>query len=481
MGAVSFCPFSFQLPFALGLVTAATVGGQQLSLPRVPGAKIVDVSAPARFSEPGIAVNPINAAQVVVVYQGGLSVQGSANVSYSKDGGSTFTLAEGTRAPDWRVQGDVTTTFDNKGHAFLCYLAFDRLGAPSYWAHGAGRNGIFVRRSLDGGKTWEKDAEAVKVWPTGNEKNIQFEDEPRIFADNSTHSRYAGNLYVGWVEWQLEKSVMLFSRSTDDGKTWSTPREISVHAGLPRDDNGSLGGYVQAIAGDGIIYAIWDDGNSIILTESRDGGRTFNTPRKVLEVGPPYFGEVPGVSRVEGFPQIAVDSSAGANRGRIYICWSDYRNGDVDIFLSSSMDPARGWSKPVRVDNDPIHDGNDQFYQWMTVDPKTGAIYVMFYDRRDDPANRKTRVTLARSVDGGHSFDNYAWTDNAFQGQQNTFLGDYTWLAAFGNRVYGAWTETAAPPNPATPQTNAGAGRAQTPSYTIIRVGRADFTGIKQH
>ncbi len=460
-------------------VVAALSGAQQISLPRAPGAKIADISQPARFSEPGIAINPNNPAQLVVVYQGGMAVQGSANASYSADGGTTFTLAEGTRAQDWRVQGDVTTTFDNKGHAFLCYLAFDHLGTTSYWAKGAGRNGIFVRRSLDGGRTWEKEAQTIKAWQTGHEANIQFEDEPRIFADNSPHSRYAGNLYVGWVEWQLEKSVMLFSRSTDDGKTWSPPKEISVHAGLPRDDNGSLGGYEQAISSEGVIYAIWDDGNSIVLTESHNAGETFTAPRNVLEVGPPYFGDVPGVSRVEGFPQIAVDTSAGPHHGRVYICWSDYRNGDVDVFLSSSNDPTHAWSKPLRVNNDEVHNGKDQFYQWMTVDPKTGAVYVVFYDRREDPADLKTHITLARSTDGGRTFDNYAWTEKTFQGTQNTFLGDYTWLTAFDNRVYGAWTENA-PIDSAAPEAVPGRSNSRPAGRTLIRVGRADFSGQKQ-
>lgn len=459
---------------ALIVVAGAAIYAQRPSLPPAPGAHIVGVSSAARYSEPSIAVNPNDPSQVLVVYQGGKEAQGAANAAYSNDAGTTFTLAQGTHAADWRVQGDVTTTFDNKGHVFLCYIAFDRLGTTSYWAHGAGRNGIFVRRSLDGGKTWEKDAETVKAWPTGHEANIQFEDEPRIFADTSPKSRYAGNLYVGWVEWQLEKSVMLFSRSTDDGKTWSAAKEISVHPGLPRDDNGSLGGYMQAMASDGTIYAIWDDGNSIMLTESRDGGVTFSLPRKTLEVGPPYFGDVPGVSRVEGFPQIAVDTSSGPNHGRVYICWSDYRNGDIDVFLSSSTGGAGAWSSPVRVNNDPMHDGADQFYQWMTVDPITGAVYVLFYDRRDDPADQKTRVALARSTDGGRRFDNYAWTENAFEGRQ-TFLGDYTWLAAFDNRVFGAWTENA----PVKPGSVPPGGASEPEKDTWIRVGRADFSSTK--
>ncbi len=129
----------------------------------------------------------------------------------------------------------------------------------------------------------------------------------------------------------------------------------------------------------------------------------------------------------------------------------------------------------MRVNTDPIHDGKDQFYQWMTVDPKTGSVYVLFYDRRDDPANLKTGVTLARSTDGGRTFENYAWTDNIFQGTATTFLGDYTWLAAFNNHVYGAWTENGQVP--ATGDKTAPAPTNQRPAnLTIIRAGRADFS-----
>ena len=445
-------------------------------LPLAPGASIIDISSPARFSEPGIAVNPNNPNQVVAVYQGGNAVQGGSTAAYSTDAGRTFKIAEGTQPVGWRVAGDVSTTFDNRGHAFLCYLAFDRLGTTSYWAHNAGRNGIFVRRSSDGGKTWDSNAIAVKSFPTGQESGIQFEDEPRIFADNEPKSPHSGSLYVGWIEWQIDQSVMLFSRSLDDGQTWSSPIRISTHAGLPRDDNGSLGGFVQAVAPDGEIYAIWNDGNRITLTQSRDGGKSFSRSRPIIETAPPYFGEIPGVSRVEGFPQIAVDPRPGKRGGNVYVAWSDYSNGDVDVFIASSSNHGRKWSKPVRVNDDPLHDGKDQFYQWMTVDPVTGVVYVQFYDRREDPANRKTLFTLARSADGGRTFTNYAWTNTPFE-SQGAFLGDYTWMVAYNNRVFGVWTETVA--NEKAPaEVSAKEPRSSAP-HTIIRVGVADFSNVK--
>src|SRR5262249_34766531 len=176
----------------------------QIPLPRAPGAYVTAASEPGRSNEPSIAVDPKNPDRLVVVWQN------QAHAAYSTDAGKTFAVAEGTAPPEWRTSGDVSVTYDNKGDAFLCYLALDRTGStPRYWPRGAGRNGIFVRRSLDGGKTWEAEPVALKVFPTGKEPDIQWEDMPRIFADNNASSPNAGNLYAGWIEWQMEQSIML--------------------------------------------------------------------------------------------------------------------------------------------------------------------------------------------------------------------------------------------------------------------------------
>src|SRR5215831_11142449 len=136
----------------LMLATCAAALAQTAPLPPAPGRHIVTVSpANSRGNEPSIAVNPNDPAQVVAAFQ-------AATVAYSTDGAQTFTTAELPPIEGWRGGGDVSVAFDNKGHAYLSTLHFEKLGSMSYWAHGAGKNGILVRRSLDGGKTWEKDA-----------------------------------------------------------------------------------------------------------------------------------------------------------------------------------------------------------------------------------------------------------------------------------------------------------------------------------
>src|SRR2546423_15405003 len=127
---------------------------------------------------------------------------------------------------------------------------------------------------------------------------------PRIFPDSAA-SRYAGNLYAGWIEWQIEQSLMLFSRSTDDGRTWSTPIRISTKAGLPRDGIGGLVGLVGAVAPDGKLYMVWNSGVEIVLAESTDGGKSFTPSRNIIETGPPTF---PSGS---GFPPVGVDQKTG--------------------------------------------------------------------------------------------------------------------------------------------------------------------------
>ena len=462
--------FTYSLIAILSLATF--LQSQSVStLPRVPGARVIALTPnPGSFTEPSIAINPNNPRQVVAVFQD------NAHASYSQDAGQTWKSADGVAPPNYRVSGDVSTTFDKNGHAFICYIAFDRLGTFNYWGHGATRNGIFVRRSLDGGANWE--AGDVSVAEQLTTPGIPFEDKPYIVSDTG-NSRYAGNLYVGWTRWSLTDSKILFSRSTDDGKSWSPATEIDRSPGLPRDDNGADEGFDGTVGPDGRLYAIWSQNDYIFLTISRDGGNTFSHPQPIIHTAPIMFA-LEAVERANGFPQIGIDPRTQ----RLYVTWSDYRNGDLDVFCSTSTDHGKRWSDPVRVNNDPIHDGADQFFQWLAIDPLDGSANLAFYDRRADLTNKTQTVTLARSTDQGSTFQNYAWTSNPFNAS-GVFFGDYIGIAALGGRVYGAWMEKpAAPPEPESkPQPEKGeaendqkAEQANPASHgTVVKVGVADF------
>ena len=369
-------------------------------LPPAPKAHLTDITPkPGYFNEPAIAVNPKDPQQLTAAWQV------PASAAYSKDGGQTWKVAEGTAPGNYRVSGDVSLAYDAAGHAILCYIAFDKLGATNYWAQGATRNGIFIRRSLDGGQTWEPDA--MTIISHESTPGIPFEDKPWVVADTS--GPHAGNLYIGWTQFTLAASDLLFSRSTDGGKTWSKPIKLSSVSGLPRDDNGALEGFHGVVGPDGTLYTIWDDRDGIMMAVSHDGGATFSKERRIIPAGPGYFG-ITGVSRSNGFPQIGLDPRSvvdeqerpacarrsGKQGGNLYVAWSDYSNGDVDIFVSSSADHGRTWSAPVRVNNDPIHNGNDQFFQWMAVDPESGAVNLIFYDRRTDNGNHRDPGPLHR-------------------------------------------------------------------------------------
>ena len=173
---------------------------------------------------------------------------------------------------------------------------------------------------------------------------MPFEDKPYIVADNNSASPFAGNLYVGWTEFSLSKSVILFSRSSDGGVRGRLRFEISTHGGIPRDDNGAVEGFSGAAGSDGALYTIWSDGDSIVMAMSRDGGVTFGPSQKILDTAASYF-KVEDVERSDGFPQIGIDPRTE----QLYVTWTDYRNGDVDVFCSTSRDRGRTWSTRRRA------------------------------------------------------------------------------------------------------------------------------------
>jgi hypothetical protein len=377
-------------------------------------------------NETCIALNPANPDNIAI----------GANNTYffsTFDGGNTWT--EGKMFSSMGVWGDPSLTFDSNGNLFFAHLS----GEPPLSGRWGDR--IIIQKSTDGGLTWNDGTFTGLNRP-------KFEDKDWISVD-LTNSIYKNNLYVAWTEFDSlfvadinYKSRILFSRSTDEGETWSEALKISDVEGDCQDDDNTTEGAVPAVGPDGEIYIAWAGPEGIVLDRSFDGGVTFGDNIFVTDqVGGWGWDYEVGGFYGNGLPQTICDISNSPYRGNIFVLWADQRRGitNPDILLKKSTDKGITWSETKIVNND--NSGRAQFFPWMCIDPTTGIIYIVFYDRRNT-ISTMTEVYLARSTDGGDTFNNYLISESAFECTPQVFIGDYINVIAYNGKIYPVWTRS---------------------------------------
>ena len=355
-----------------------------------------------------------------------LNLAAGANLRYaymSTDGGLSWSqgsLPVGT----W---GDPCVLFDGSGNLYYGHLAnkvsfIDRL---------------IVHRSTDGGRSWKDSVELGYNPPKQQDKEW--------LATDVTNSPYHGNVYIAWTQFDAyasakttDSSRILFSRSTDQGGNWSTPITISDLSGDCLDSDSTDEGAVPAVGPNGEVYVSWGGPLGIEFDRSTDGGVTFGKDVHLSDQPGGWDFRVPGIYRCNGMPVTACDISTSPYRGRIYVGWSDQRNGtdNTDVFCAWSSDGGSTWESPRKVNTDV--GVAQQFFTWMTIDQSTGILYFIFYDRRNHGGDT-TDVYLARSADGGETFTNVMISSRPFVPHAVTFFGDYTNIVALNGKVYPIW------------------------------------------
>jgi hypothetical protein len=422
------------------LVIAALTGGAHSKPPastqsshRIVRVTSPDVRGPAEVS---VAINPTDPDNFIVSMYARGPKEGprvTNRISVTHDAGRTW-QGRAAANPEKRVQGDDAVLFDADGRALHSYISFEGIRAPR---PSRAVNGIFVRRSEDNGRTWGRPVAVVDHRNTVT----PFEDKPWPGIDRVDGSPYQGNVYVAWTRFdeygtkdpECETEIH-FSRSTDQGATFSMPFRISDDSGDCLDSDNTVEGAVPAVGPGGELYLAWSGPKGLMFDRSEDGGLTFGKDRQIALTPGGWDIDIRGIARSNGMPITAVDVSDGPRRGTIYVNWIDERNGDPDVFVVSSTDGGETWSAPVRVHDDPVKNGAAQFFTWMAVDPTDGSINVVFHDRRGLKGT-ETRVTLARSVDGGRTFINHALDLAPFECNESVAFGDYNGIDAYDGRV----------------------------------------------
>jgi hypothetical protein len=387
-------------------------------------------------AEVTVAINPKNPDNVVgasfAVGRPPHAQFGSYNYS-SMDGGKTWKTIP-VADPRNLTQGDDVVYFGNDGTAYHIHLSFDGIlvSHPK-----RAESGMIVEASIDGGVTWADPVPAIN-----HENSVTpFEDKPGIVVDNAPQSKYKGNVYVAWTRFDVYgsndpncHSHIYFTRSTDHGKSFAMPVNISDSTGDCRDSDDTVEGAVPTVAPNGDVYVVWAGPAGLVFKKSTDAGETFGKEKVISQMPGGWDFSVDGLKRANGMAVTGVDLSSGPNKGTLYVNWIDARNGDPDVFVMASRDGGETWSAPVRVNDDPVNNKKAQFFTWMSVDPVDGSINVIFYDRRDTEG-AMTKLVMARSIDGGKTFVNHKVDTPAFKCDDKVFFGDYTSISAYGGRV----------------------------------------------
>ena len=351
----------------------------------------------------------------------------------------------------WSIDGGATWTGNdhgpggvgNRGDPATAISGIDGRWAVGYISSSGGQG---VSYTLNQGSTW---THRTVSGSGGLDKN-------HLAVDNVPTSPFYGNFYSSWVNLGggTNDNDIEISRSTDGGDTWSAVQNIS--------DGVAAGSHNQGvniqIGPNGEVYTVWAvydafpaDETALGFNVSTNGGVSWNGESRIItNIRGHRNTSLPNTSiRRNSFPSMAVDVSGGPNDGAIYVVWTNIgvpgvNSGDAEIYLAKSTNGGTTWGTPIRVNQDP--GTSSQWFPWISCDPVTGQLAVIFFDRRDDPGNSLTRTYMAVSNDGAATWEDFAVGDVSFTptpipGLAGGYMGDYLGVAIHSGRAYPAWTD----------------------------------------
>lgn len=355
-----------------------------------------------------------------------------ANYFFSLDFGQTWGGSiQGAGGSNY---GDPTTAINLNGRQFVGYIHSNSGQGVSY---------------SDNGITWTPVLCA----------NASFSgllDKNHLWIDNSPTSPYEGNLYNAWTDFYGPNDTDIeIMRSTNDGVSWTGKTNISasINAGSHNQgvniNSGPNGEVYVAWA----VYDSWPSDESVIgFTRSFDGGATYEPATRIISNIRGIRTTTAGKNhRVNSFPSMTVDISGGEFNGNIYIVWANIgvpginSGQDVDVYMIKSADQGQNWSAPIRVNQDTPGLGKKHYFPWISCDPETGTLSVIYYDDRNVSAN-KCEVWCSVSFDAGETWEDFRVSDVDFtpapiSGLAGGYMGDYLGISSRGSKVYPVWTD----------------------------------------
>ena len=308
---------------------------------------------------------------------------------------------------------------------------------------------ILTRRGFNPGLFSHYSTDFANSW--SNQKTITNDDLERGTMTSDVHpsSPYFGRSYAAWVKFAPPFSLN-FAFTNDGGVSWSSPAQINNP--IQRSAGGDI-----TMGPDGKVYVCWAGVISISpftedfvgIASTTNGGTNWQVTENAFDMnGINGLFLQKGNIRVNGLPNIAVDTTGGPRHGWIYIITTQ-RNlapagSDPDVILNRSTDNGLTWSAGIRVNQDPINNGKTQYFPAVHVD-KQGGLNVIFYDDRNTTTD-STGVFLARSEDGGNNWREFEISDRNFKplpigGLGQGYQGDNISITSGNNKLWPVWMD----------------------------------------
>ena len=402
-------------------------------------------------TEMTVAVHPLNP-DVLIVGSNSASediVIGSQGWYYTSDAGLNWTGSDTLplHTDLSRFMTDPAVSIDLDGNLFFNTIIF-----------GGGSADLLILRSTDSGSSWAQAA--VPNLTSAEDKN-------HLTIDVNPSSPFVHNVYTAYTDFGPRIPSIMFSKSTDRGVSFGTPQPISLGLGERFSQGVNL-----EVGPSGELYAAWSayyefppDSTNLGFTRSLDGGQSFEPPRSIRWVQDLRGFLTKGTHqiRLNSYPVVSVDRSFSPRRGWVYIVYAEKSPQGPDVFLIRSEDGGINWSEPTRVNQDST--SNDQWLPWLSVDPMTGGLFVIYYDSRRFDANDSAEVYVSSSWDGGASFVDIRVSAEPFlpvpiAGLAEGYIGDYLGIAAQGGIVWPVWNDD-----------HTGIHQAYTARMEVVRVG----------
>jgi hypothetical protein len=233
-------------------------------------------------------------------------------------------------------------------------------------AYAQGGADVYYRQSQDGGKSWTNQVRVSRV------ELATAADYPRLAIDD------IGRIHAVWTQYHLPDgwppSGAYYSRSLDQGSTWSSPWRVA----------GENYGMINVVAGFGKVVLAW---NAIVSIGDRmyqwsdDSGQTFSPAERITNKIRGGF---------TGFPVLDFDSA-----GTLHLVTSvDVQTGTVSAIYHLSWN-GKNWTEPVLISRDAVGKKSVE-YPWLgaSVGNQLNVVYEDDFQR----VWHTSRLTDARII-----------------------------------------------------------------------------------